>query len=67
MATPEGDIKLTSLGKNASLADKDIVSVSMLGSNEKLKWKQESDALVITKPANLPSWKVQGFKIAFKK
>ena len=67
MATPEGDIKLTSLGKNARLADKDIVSVSMLGSNEKLKWKQEDDALVITKPVKLPSWKVRGFKIAFKK
>jgi alpha-L-fucosidase len=38
----------------------------MLGSKEKLKWKLEEDALVITKPAKLPSWKVHGFKIAFK-
>lgn len=66
MAIPQGDIKLSSLGKNARLADKDIISVSLLGSNEKLKWKQEDDALLITKPVNLPSWKVQGFKIAFK-
>jgi alpha-L-fucosidase len=67
MSTPDSDIKLTSLGKSAKLADKDIASVSMLGSGEKMQWKQGDDALVITKPTNLPSWKVQGFKIAFKK
>jgi len=67
MSTPDGDIKLASLGKNAKLIEKDITSVSMLGSKEKLKWKQEDDALVITKPASLPSWKVHGFKIVFKK
>ena len=67
MAPPEGDIHLVSLGRNAKLADKEIVSVSMLGSKEKLKWNQGDDALVITKPQDLPSWKVQGFKIVFKK
>jgi alpha-L-fucosidase len=65
MSTPNGDIKLTSLGKNAKLLEKDIISVSMLGSKEKLKWKQQDEALIITKPGNLPLWKVQGFKIAF--
>jgi alpha-L-fucosidase len=38
----------------------------MLGSDEKLKWKQESDALVISKPATLPDWKVIGFQITFR-
>lgn len=67
MSTPEGDIKLTSLGKNAKLAENAIASVTMLGSKEKLQWKQEEGALVISKPANLPAWKVTGYKITFKK
>jgi alpha-L-fucosidase len=67
MSTPDADIKLSSLGKNAKLTEKDIASVSMLGSKEKIKWKQEDDALTITKPANFPAWKVHGFKIALKK
>jgi alpha-L-fucosidase len=66
MATPEGDIRLTSLGKRSKLSDKSIASVTMLGSNVKLKWKQEDDALVIIKPVSMPAWKVQGLKIVFK-
>lgn len=67
MSTPASDIKLSSLGRAAKLADKEIASVSLLGSKEKLQWKQGDEALVISKPANLPSWKVHGFKITFKK
>jgi len=67
MSTSREDIRMTSLGKNAKLVDKAITSVTMLGSKEKLQWKREDDALVITKPANLPAWKVHGFKITFKK
>jgi alpha-L-fucosidase len=67
LAIPQSDIKVLSLGKNSKYADKGIASVSMLGSNEKLQWKQEEDALVITKPAKLPNWKVSGYKIVFKK
>jgi alpha-L-fucosidase len=66
MATPENDISIISLGKNAGYAGKSIASVSMLGSNEKLRWKQQDDALIITKPAKFPNWKVNGFKIVFK-
>jgi alpha-L-fucosidase len=66
MATPETDIRMSSLGKSAGLTSKAIASVSMLGSKENLKWIQQDDALVITKPANLPTWKVHGFKIVFK-
>jgi alpha-L-fucosidase len=66
MSTPDTDIRLSSIGKNAKLTDKEVASVTMLGSKEKLKWEQEDDALVISKPANLPSWKVHGFKISFK-
>jgi alpha-L-fucosidase len=39
----------------------------MVGSNDKLSWRQTSDALVIKKPLNMPAWEVIGFKIEFKK
>jgi len=67
MNTVETDIKILSLGKQSKYLDKAIASVTMLGSKEKLKWTQDDDALVITKPQNLPAWRVNGFKIEFKK
>jgi alpha-L-fucosidase len=67
MAKPTADIKMALLGKGSKYLDKAIASVTMLGSNQKLSWTQQNDALVITKPANLPEWQVTGFKIEFKK
>ena len=67
MVSPAEDIKISSLGKNTALVNKKVKSVSMLGSDEKLDWKQEEDALVISKPVKLPSWQVPGFKVEFKK
>ena len=64
---PTADISIVSLGKNAKLATNEIASVKLLGSTEKLSWKQNDDALVITKPADLPKWKALAFKIEFKK
>ena len=67
MNKPEGDIVITSLGKNSKLNIKTIASVKLLGSNEKLTWKQESIALIIDKPNKLPDWQVTTLKIEFKK
>ena len=67
MNAPAGDIKITSLGKTSKLANKAIASVKMLGNNEKLTWKQEAGALVVTKPSKLPEWQVVTFKVEFKK
>lgn len=67
MAAPQDDIRMLSLGKNSRYANKGIVSVTMLGSKEKLSWTQQSDALVITKPTSIPDWKVSGYKIVLKK
>jgi alpha-L-fucosidase len=67
MGIPAENIRITSLGKTSNLADKKIKAVSMLGSDEKLKWKQEGDALVITKPSKFPEWQVITFKIEFRK
>ncbi|HLN75210.1 MAG TPA: alpha-L-fucosidase [Prolixibacteraceae bacterium] len=66
MEAPAENIRIHSLGTNSRLSSQKVASVKMLGSKEKLQWKQEADALVITKPANMPDWKVVSFKIEFK-
>jgi len=55
------------LGKNSKLSTKKIASVRLLGSSDKLSWKQEDDALVISKPSKLPDLPVVTFRIEFKK
>ncbi|MGF7082875.1 alpha-L-fucosidase [Mucilaginibacter sp. UYCu711] len=66
MQMPEGDVQIKSLGKTSAVNDKKIVGVSLLGSKQKLKWKQEDDALIITKPANLPDWTVMAFQVELR-
>lgn len=67
LGTPVSDIKMVNLGKNSKYLANLIKSVTMLGSKEKLTWAQQSDALIITKPVDMPAWQVHGFKIEFKK
>ncbi|HAH23130.1 MAG TPA: alpha-L-fucosidase [Prolixibacteraceae bacterium] len=67
MGTPTEDIHIQSLGKNSKISTKQVASIKMLGSSEKLQWSQGNDALVIKKPVNIPNWQVVSFKIEFKK
>ncbi len=67
LGKPEEDINIKSLAKASMLTDKPVISIDMVGSNEKISWKQTSDALVIKKPVKMPSWQVIGFRIEFKK
>ena len=67
MNTPVSDLNITSLSQVSRISTKSIASVSMLGSKEKIKWKQNEDALLIVKPSILPNYKVVVFKIVFKK
>ena len=64
--TPGNEFRIRSLGRNAGLNDKKISSVKLLGYPDKVQWKQEDDALVISRPAQLPSWKVIGVKLEMK-
>jgi alpha-L-fucosidase len=66
MQKPEGQLKIVSLGKKAGLEERKIKSVRILGSSERIKWKQEEDALVIAMPSTLPEWIVTGFRIDFR-
>jgi alpha-L-fucosidase len=65
LGTPTGDIKIMSLGKNSRYKFDAIKSIKMVGSNIKVKWSQEADAMVIKKPSKLPEWPVIGFRIEF--
>jgi alpha-L-fucosidase len=60
---PAGDIRIKSLGKSSRTNTQKILSVKLLGSKEKIQWKQEAEALVIKKPADSPDWKVLGLRI----
>ena len=68
LATPTEDLKIVSLGKKSKYEVKDIASVEMVGSDQKIVWKQEDSALVIKKLATPPSGYVQvpAFRIKFK-
>jgi alpha-L-fucosidase len=61
LGTPSDNISLKSLGKNKS-KDK-IKSIQILGSKEKLSWKQYADSLVIIKPKIIPNDIAIVFKI----
>jgi len=67
MNTPVDNVQIQSLGKLSKYSNKEIASVSMLGSKEKIQWKQGDSSLAITKPAVLPDFKVVTFAIDFKK
>jgi len=64
MGVPTEDISLKLLVKN--IGTKKIKKIEMLGSNEKLTWKQGSDALAISKPNYIPDNIAVVFKISLK-
>ena len=67
MEKPVGDVRIKSLGKQSAVSKQKVVSVQMLGSSQKLNWKQEADAFVIQNPSVWPSWNVPVFQIEFAK
>jgi len=67
LGKPDSDILIKSLAKSSKLVDKAISSIQMVGSMEKISWKQTAESLVIKKPGTMPAWQVIGFKIEFRK
>lgn len=65
MAIPTEAIAVESLGLAAGLAPP-IAAVSLVGSNEPVRWKQDREALHIEKPARMPSADVISFKVTFQ-
>jgi len=64
MSVPTGNISMKSLGKNKDNAK--IKNIEVLGSKEKISWKQYSDSLVIVKPKIIPNDIAVVFKISEK-
>jgi len=67
LGTPTNGVSIKSLGKSAGLLDRKIKRVELLGSGERLHWKQGQDALVISQPKNLPNKCAIVFKLALGK
>jgi len=67
LGQPKGDLVIKALGSASAKLEKPIASVTMLGGSGDLQWKQNADALVITKPASVPlPGMPAAFKITFK-
>jgi alpha-L-fucosidase len=60
---PGAEVTIASLGSAAGLLSTPVKSVSMLGSSEKLTWRQNPDGLTIKCPARMPSQIAVAFKI----
>jgi alpha-L-fucosidase len=60
---PGGHLKIVSLGSDAGLLKSPIHSVIMLGSKEKIGWKQQTDGLEIVSPSRMPSQIAVTFRI----
>jgi alpha-L-fucosidase len=65
LGEPKGQVRIASLGKQASVDARPVKSVSLVGAAGALRWKQQDDALVIDVPADLPSPIASSFKIGF--
>ncbi len=63
---PTNGASIKSLGKSAKLLDRKVRKIELLGSKEKIKWKQANDALVIAQPKNQPNDFAIVFKITMK-
>ncbi len=63
MGAPAGAVTIKSLGTAAKLLGQPVAGVTLLGSDEQLKWTQTPDALVIEAPRKQPSEIAVVFKI----
>ena len=59
-------VSIKSLGTDAKLLGKKIAKVTLLGSQEKLKWAQTADALTIEQPQAQPSEIAIAFKLTLQ-
>lgn len=65
LVIPSGNTSIISLSTKKT-AQK-VESVELVGSQEKLSWKQQIQGLVIRAPKDYPSMYAAAFKITFKK
>jgi alpha-L-fucosidase len=64
LSPPTGPVTVRSLGRTAALAPP-IEAISLVGSEERIRWRQDADALVIEKPLRMPAVDVISFRVSF--
>ncbi|QCX37325.1 alpha-L-fucosidase [Aureibaculum algae] len=67
LGTPENTVRISALGANAKYTQQTIKSVQLIGSSEKISWKQQDDALVINLSKKIAETQATSFKITFNK
>jgi alpha-L-fucosidase len=65
LAIPTKAVTVKSLGLGAEFAQP-IAEIKLVGSDERITWKQSRDGLIIEKPVKFPSEDVIAFKATFK-
>jgi alpha-L-fucosidase len=65
LAAPSQDILITTL-KTEGVLEKEIKSIELLGSSEKIIWRRSNDGLLINQPEALPNKHGLVFKITLK-
>ena len=65
LAAPTENIVIKSMAAGG-LLDREIASVELMGSDEKILWKRSSDSLTIRLPTKLPGQFVNGFRVRLK-
>lgn len=67
LGTPNEDIIVNSLGAKTDINKKKIKSISLLGDDTPVNWKQDNDKLTIAKPFEVPSTIAVVYKVTFRK
>ncbi len=62
---PTKTVTVKSLGKNAGLADGQISDIAMVGSDDKITWNQDDDAVTIEPPSSKLFDEATVFKVSF--
>jgi alpha-L-fucosidase len=63
---PANGVNIASLGTQAKLLDRSIKKIQLLGSKEKIQWRQTADALVIQQPKNQSNNVAIVFKLSLR-
>ena len=63
LGVPQNELRIKSLRRSAGSMPKVIKDISLLGSDQKIEWKQEAEALIIRAPANVPCRQAAAFKV----
>ena len=66
LGVPARELNIKSMGTAAGLLDRPIESISLLGSGEKIAWKQNAGALSITAPKQTPSPEALVYKLTLR-